>query len=74
MIQRDDTVRYTGRRSHWIVDEVHGDTADVTYVRRSRQGMDIIQRTVRLDRIELIRKGNKDQDAIDELDRLLGQR
>lgn len=68
MIERDDTVRFIGRRTHWVVTSVTDDKANVIYTRRvNRHTTETIQRTVRLDRIELVRKGNKDQDAVDKL-------
>lgn len=71
MIERDDTVRFIGRRVHWVVTSVNGDKADVIYSRRvNYHTVETIQRTVRLDRIELVRKGNRDKDA---LIRLLGE-
>lgn len=70
-IEAGDTVRYTGKTTRWIIDEINGDTAEVyAFFGNRRSGQVCRTRTVRLDRLELVRKGNTIDDDIAELDRL----
>lgn len=63
-IDRDDTVRYTGKRQTWIVNAVRGDMLTVwTSTKRGRNTSEVT-RTVHRDRVELVRKGNDIDDYI----------
>jgi hypothetical protein len=72
-IETDDTVRFIGRRAHWTVDAINGDRANITGCwgnPRSPRGAKCVSRTARLGRLELVRKGNVDIDAMRELERV----
>ncbi len=66
-IAAGDTVRYPGKRTNWIVGGVHGDTAEV-YTFCGRGARTYRSHRVALDRIELVRKGNRIDDGIARLD------
>lgn len=62
-----DTVRYAGKRQHWIVDAILSDgTAQVSCSTGRRTGPTGYTRVVRLDRLEFVRHGNRHDDAVDE--------
>lgn len=63
VIEVGDTIRFTGKRTNWIVGQVDGDDLEVYtfcgYGARTYRSI-----PARLDRVELVRKGNRIDDAI----------
>lgn len=68
-IEVDDTVRYIGKKCRWIVGGViDADTIEVYRITRTDyRTQHYISRPVKLNRVELVRKGNATDDAVAKL-------
>jgi hypothetical protein len=70
IIEARDTVRFIGRSARWIVEDIDGDTLEISYFRKlNRRDSRCIIRTVGRAKVELVRKGNSDDDAAERFDR-----
>lgn len=75
VIEVGDTVRLIGRKGKGIVEAVAGNRIEISYTWRvNRTDTGVSVRSYAADRVELVRKGSAEADAIAELDAILDKR